>query len=110
MDCSGRPMPTCERFTPEIGCPRLNMATNEVTEGRFAIWQRVPDMLACRWSATAAGIGGKLYVLGGYDGDSLLSTGEQYDNETRAWEPLPKMNQRRSQAAAAAVVDKVYVS
>ena len=58
----------------------------------------------------AAALGGKLYVVGGYDvgEDTPLAEAEVFDPKADGWQPLPSMPTARRALAAAAVAGKVY--
>eukprot|EP00966_Prymnesium_polylepis_P125720 2907082-Prymnesium_polylepis.1 len=62
-------------------------------------------MTARRSTAAAATVvGGRIYVIGGYDDGSIrLSSVEVYDPARSVWEAAPPMTTRRSNAAAAVV-------
>lgn len=53
--------------------------------------------------------GGKLYSVGGYDGESRLSTVECYDPELDLWSVVSPMTTKRSALAVAAVGEELYV-
>ena len=52
---------------------------------------------------------GKLYVMGGHDGQNWLSSVERYDPAKNAWEAVAPMSTARSALAAAATDGKLYV-
>lgn len=107
---SGEPLGTGERFTPEVGAPRVNLATGKVDDGVFAQCVALAPMWQHRWGAAGCSVGGQLYVFGGYDGKMLERSAECYTAATGQWEALPSMDKRRSQASATAVWEKVYMS
>ena len=53
---------------------------------------------------------GRLYVCGGYNGESCLSSCESYDPKTDSWSPLPNMARARSAAAATCFAGRLYVT
>jgi kelch-like protein 17 (actinfilin)/kelch-like protein 20 len=61
----------------------------------------------------AAAIDGKLYVMGGLDGqnrlENRLSSVERFDPATNAWEAVAPMSTARAASAAAAIDGKLYV-
>ena len=66
-------------------------------------------MSTARYALAAAAVDGKLYVMGGYDGQNRLSSVERYDPAKNAWEAVAPMSTARSGLAAAAVDGKLYV-
>jgi len=73
-------------------------------------WCEVASMATKRRGHGAAALGGKLYVMGGYDADtySPLAEAEVFDPKADGWQPLPSMPTARKYLAAAAVAGKVY--
>ena len=73
-------------------------------------WCEVASMATKRRGHGAAALGGKLYVMGGYDADtySTLAEAEVFDQKAHGWQPLPSMPTARKYLAAAAVAGKVY--
>ena len=79
-------------------------------------WQSIPDMpIHSRAGASVAGVGGKLYVLGGlcYDCfnsiDTRIRDGAVYDPATNAWEMLPNLPTGLSGADTAVYNDRYIV-
>jgi len=73
-------------------------------------WCEVASMATKRCRHGAAALGGKLYVMGGFDvgeGTSLAEA-EVFDPKADGWQPLPSMPTARRRLAAAAVAGKVY--
>ena len=66
-------------------------------------------MSAARDGPAAAVFDGKLYVMGGYDGQNSLSTVERYDPAKNAWEAVAPMSAARDGPAAAVFDGKLYV-
>jgi N-acetylneuraminic acid mutarotase len=66
-------------------------------------------MSTARGGPAAAAIDGKLYVMGGHDGQNWLSSVELYDASTNAWEAVAPMSTARGAPAAAAIDGKLYV-
>ena len=60
-------------------------------------------------ASTATAINGKIYVIGGCDWSTYLSTNEEYDPVLDTWVTKTEMPTNRSWHAAAAVNDKIYV-
>ena len=64
--------------------------------------ETVPEII------NASGVlGGRLYVLGGFDGGRLAS-GERYDPETDAWEDVAPMGTRKYDHSTAVLNGKLY--
>ena len=59
-----------------------------------------------RADVAAAGVGGCLYAVGGFDGPQAHGhvTAERYDPRTDTWENIPSMTFRRRGLAVVAVV------
>jgi kelch-like protein 17 (actinfilin)/kelch-like protein 20 len=66
-------------------------------------------MSTARYCFAAAAVDGKLYVMGGFDGQNRLSSVERYDPATNAWEAVAPMSTARSCSAAAVFDGKLYV-
>jgi hypothetical protein len=73
-------------------------------------WCEVASMATKRCRHGAAALGGKLYVMGGFDEDtySTLAEAEVFDPKADGWQPLTSMPTVRKYFAAAAVAGKVY--
>eukprot|EP00747_Dinoflagellata_sp_TGD_P198994 gnl/TRDRNA2_/TRDRNA2_72129_c0_seq1.p1 gnl/TRDRNA2_/TRDRNA2_72129_c0~~gnl/TRDRNA2_/TRDRNA2_72129_c0_seq1.p1 ORF type:complete len:273 (+),score=40.08 gnl/TRDRNA2_/TRDRNA2_72129_c0_seq1:3-821(+) len=84
-----------ERFNPSAG------AWEAVAAGA---WESIPPMSRARFCASAASIGGQLYVCGGSDKEDLLRSAERFDPTTGTWEALPRMRLNRTGAAAAVLL------
>ena len=66
-------------------------------------------MSTARSGLAAAAVDGKLYVMGGHDGQNGLSSVERYDPAKNAWEAVAPMSAARYAPAAAVVEGKLYV-
>ena len=66
-------------------------------------------MSTARYDLAAAVFDGKLYVMGGHDGQNRLSSVERYDPAKNAWEAVAPMSTARSCSAAAVFDGKLYV-
>ena len=73
-------------------------------------WESVVDMSVVRDYAAFAVLGGKIYAVGGHDGDMWLQSCERYDPATDAWEPVANMATVRSTACVAALDGKLWVA
>lgn len=80
------------------------------TTGRGS-WESVAPMAQRRAGFAAGVIDGVLYVCGGYDGASFLSSAERYlpDPGADSWEALEPMTRPRHCAAAASHGGRLYV-
>ena len=68
----------------------------EAYNTRTGKWKKIPNMSEKRDDPKAVGMNGKLYVVGGRNGDWLeLKSGECYDPAKRRWERLPDMKHSR---------------
>lgn len=71
-------------------------------------WRRLPDLPVTIDHAMAAGVAGRLYLVGGYGpGSVALSTAFAFNHGR--WTPLPAMPAPRAAAGAAIVGGKLYV-
>lgn len=64
-------------------------------------WERCQPMKTSRSRVGVAVVNGLLYAIGGYDGQSRLSTVEVYNPETDSWTRVSSMNSQRRYAANA---------
>eukprot|EP00116_Pleurobrachia_bachei_P008207 sb/3468469/ len=71
-------------------------------------WYPCADMLTKRGSHGIALMNGKIYAVGGHDGNEFLDTVEMYDPVTDIWTNLPRMTRARNGAGAAVIGDKLY--
>jgi hypothetical protein len=77
---------------------------------RADAWRTVPHSLTSpRARAAAAGAGGKLYLLGGMEGDVVSSRAERYDPQDGAWRPLPSMTFARADLTAVVADGVLFV-
>jgi N-acetylneuraminic acid mutarotase len=92
----------CDDQLPAKGFYRYDPATNR--------WMSLPLPLERHLFGMAGVIGGKLYVVGGYDDDFNTSrTLEAYDPLTNQWATKTPLNNPRSEGQATAVGAKLYV-
>ena len=63
-------------------------------------WDMMPEMRASRSDACAAIHEGRVYVCGGFDGQTVLNTVEYFDSEQSEWTIAPPMEMRRSGLSA----------
>ena len=67
-------------------------------------------MKSPRRNAASASIDGKIYVFGGYNGSTALSSAEVYDPHEGVWRCLPPMCTKRSSASAVHIDGSVFVA
>ena len=71
-------------------------------------WTRKADMPAPRRSHTTAMVGGKIYVIGGYDDENVLSTVEAYDPAVDTWVKKADMPMANMGFSVEVVNEKIY--
>merc|ERR1712060_964171 len=71
----------------------LDMA--ECFDPTLGRWEIVPPMLTARQRCAAAGLDGRLYVLGG-ENNRPLAVVERFDPGLRCWEAFPSMLMERT--------------
>lgn len=59
-------------------------------------WQGLPPMRLPRWGAGAASLESEIYVAGGSDNSSRLSSVERFDVRSMKWSPAPHLNVPRN--------------
>lgn len=78
---------------------------------RGAEWIKVPDLNTARWGRPSVGtIGGKITVLGGWDGVKALSTIETYEEKSGSWvtSKTTRLTTERRWAAGTQVENKLF--
>lgn len=82
---------------PLFYIPGDSLNVVEVFDPIGNFWERCQPMKTSRSRVGVAVVNGMLYAIGGYDGQSRLSTVEVYNPETDGWTRVSSMNsQRRS--------------
>jgi N-acetylneuraminic acid mutarotase len=66
-------------------------------------------MLSPQGELGVAGVDGKIYAIGGKNGDLAINTNEQFDPNTNTWTAEAPMPTPRSGVAVAVYQDKIYV-
>lgn len=66
-------------------------------------------MGAAKAGATAVALGGRIYVIGGDDGQKPVGTVDEYDPSTDSWTTKTAMNVRRGETTGVLVGDLAYV-
>ncbi|MGD1838545.1 MAG: Kelch repeat-containing protein [Nitrososphaeraceae archaeon] len=87
----------------------LSMGYTEVSAQEFNGWRERTNMPTARGYVKAIELNGKIYVMGGWDGNKTIKTVEQYDPVTDRWTTKENMTTVRSAYGAVAVDDKIYV-
>ncbi|XP_013401829.1 kelch-like protein 12 [Lingula anatina] len=74
-------------------------------------WESLPCLTKRRRYVTAAAVGPRLYVIGGYDGQSRLSLVECLDisQDKPAWHAVAPMHHRRGLAGGCVYQDMIFV-
>ncbi len=72
-------------------------------------WAIVASMTTPRSSAASATVNGKIYVIGGHNGTSVLDTCEEYNPGGNSWATMASMPTAREGATASVVDGKIYV-
>ncbi|CAL8105781.1 unnamed protein product [Calicophoron daubneyi] len=72
-------------------------------------WEMAEHMPSQRSRIGVVALNGRLYAIGGYDGNSRLDTTEVYDPRTKTWSTVAPMNCKRSALGAAALDGRIYV-
>ena len=71
-------------------------------------WEAVAAMSTKRANLGAVALDGKLYAVGGFDGETHLDSVERYDPSTNAWEAVAAMSTKRCGVGAVALDGKLY--
>lgn len=72
------------------------------------LWSRVSPLSTPRFLMAAAGLGGSVYSIGGFDGTTLLDTVEVYTPGNDRWQSLAPLPAPRRELAAAGLNGKLY--
>ncbi|XP_050332447.1 kelch-like protein 17 isoform X1 [Bactrocera neohumeralis] len=75
---------------------------------RNKTWQYLPAMKQARNSHSVVELNGKIYAIGGFDGEKLLSSVERYTTSD-GWEFVSSLNVGRYGASTVALNGKIYV-
>jgi hypothetical protein len=72
-------------------------------------WTKKADMPTARWALSTSVVNGKIYAIGGSDGQNrLLSTVEEYDPVTDTWTKKTDMPTKRRYLSTSVVNGKIY--
>ena len=88
---------SCEMFDPLV----VGTTNNS--------WTEIRSMKLSRSGCTSCSIGTKIYVIGGSNGYSELSSVEVFDTCSMKWSKLPKMATERDYCSSVSIGDKIYV-
>ena len=70
----------------DTGKPSKDVHKGMLSEdGTNVTWEKHPSLPHGRWSHITFKINGNIYVVGGYDGNRILSNGEVYNLRKRKW-------------------------
>jgi N-acetylneuraminic acid mutarotase len=72
-------------------------------------WIALEPMTTARSGLGVAVVGGKIYAIGGQNGDGVLNVNEEYDPVTNQWTSKTSMPTARSDFAIAVFQNKIYV-
>lgn len=72
-------------------------------------WRPVAPLPTQVAGGLALSDGSRLYLLGGWDGESYLAEGYVYDPEADAWQSLPPMTVGRADATGGVIGDRLFV-
>lgn len=86
------------------------LSTVEKLDLLNSTWYSCNSMMTLRTRVGVAVLDGKLYALGGYDGNDRLSTVEFFDPEEDVWCKTSSMNTRRSALGASTLNGNIFVS
>merc|ERR1711879_1134062 len=73
------------------------------------IWESLLPMWGARMRFVSASFGGRVFVMGGNNGDEALTGCEVFDPALNSWVPLPAMAHPRVDPALVAVDGRFYV-
>ncbi|XP_063685339.1 kelch-like protein 3 [Bolinopsis microptera] len=91
-----------------IDSKRIFLKSVECYDVEREEWFPCADMLTKRGSHGIALMNGKIYAVGGHDGNEFLDTVEMYDPITDVWTSIPNMTRARNGAGAAVIGDNLY--
>ena len=72
-------------------------------------WKAEAAMTTKRCYVATAVCKGRLYAIGGHNGDFRLRSVEVYDSKQKTWEAAPDMIVNRSDGSACVIDDKIYM-
>lgn len=72
-------------------------------------WVKVASLNTGRWRHGMVALKGQIYAIGGFDGQSRLTTMERYSSFTNAWTTATPMLEAVSSAGVVTCMNKLYV-
>jgi len=99
---------------PDLCCWRLRHAWPSCYIERYdperMVWEPIAPMSTARSGVSVVTLFGRIYAIGGYDGQNVLETVECYDCANDTWMPAPPMGQHRTGAAAVVYRERIMVA
>ena len=93
-----------------IVLPAFNFpSTKAQTSGNASSWTTMAPMPTARGGLGVATVNGKIYAIGGLNGDLPVNVNEQYNPGTNTWTTETPMPTARSGCAIAVYDNKIYV-
>lgn len=99
----------CQSFTFQ---PKIHFYLNCTSINQFCNFSFVPSVapiIEQRQDAMAAVVENKIYVIGGYHGNTFLPTCEALDLDKNEWNFMASLSSPRYQAGVAVLNRKIYV-
>ncbi|XP_040589602.1 kelch-like protein 24 [Mesocricetus auratus] len=88
---------------------RINSRDVWIYNSKLNIWVRVAPLNKGRWRHKMAVLLGKVYVVGGYDGQTRLRSVEYYDSFSNRWTEVAPLKEAVSSPAVTSCVGKLFV-
>ncbi|XP_028987563.1 kelch-like protein 24a [Betta splendens] len=88
---------------------RINSRDVWLYTSQLNLWVRVASLNKGRWRHKMGVLLGKVYAVGGYDGQSRLSSVECYDYFSNRWKEVAPMKEAVSSPAVASCCGKLFV-
>ncbi|MGH0146819.1 UNVERIFIED_CONTAM: hypothetical protein FKN15_024069 [Acipenser sinensis] len=88
---------------------RINGRDVWMYNSQLNMWIRVASLNKGRWRHKMAVLLGKVYAVGGYDGQNRLSSVECYDSFSNRWTEVAPMKEAVSSPAVASCANKLFV-
>ncbi|KAM9089612.1 kelch-like protein 24 isoform X3 [Balaenoptera ricei] len=88
---------------------RINGRDVWIYNSQLNIWIRVASLNKGRWRHKMAVLLGKVYVVGGYDGQNRLSSVECYDSFSNRWTEVAPLKEAVSSPAVTSCIGKLFV-
>ena len=87
---------------------KTTLTTVEEYDARKDSWRTVEKMSEARDNLASVVVDGKIYAIGGYNGEQSFSTVEEYDPSKDSWRTVADMPSTRYDLADATVNGKIY--